>query len=1278
MNFSNALFNIYGVIFVSENTSTAVSKEINSHSYCHVCSVEIKNPLNYLNHIAESHGEGPAIEEKSIPDVIQYTDLIEETNLDNMIVDINDPNFYCSLCDRKLSSKQSFKNHTQTKQHSEILESRLSLLSSNDPSYNYCKSCNRDYASNDMLLDHIENNHKKATFKHTIPIPKDGVSALSDISCELCNQVFGSELSLQFHMKKSHDSKLYTSKEPDDYCDICNFQCKGGFAYLAHIISRKHRDVALAADKSLTDSKSYPQSQVSFISSNDNIILESDATTKTNCEICKISFAFPSRFRHHRMSLSHRINSFLSTSQTGNTTSYNEVPEFETNCDALKLWSRQINYLTKHRTLLTKPKVQKGKGPKLISPRLNYSCNICDMRFISLTSSLCHLSSPTHKKNFLSSDNRLTNTLDITTSSEADSYLQHETKEGNEFQNNYNSDYRCDLCDISFHCTSYLKKHLLTAIHQKNSLIITASSTTKSKSKQSTSKLKKHPSCKPCNKLFLSSHHLKVHFTSSAHKKRLLVNSANIVDKEASITRESDSQDIFNTGYPNECVMNIISTANYHCKLCDVSYYYTSLLKNHLLTPEHKKRSLKVAASSIPECNSQPGISKLKKQAIKSYHCEPCNKSFEHPHHLENHTLISSVHKTQLLVNSSSAKIMDKEASTTRESDSQDVFNTGDSQESVIRTNSVANYHCELCDVSYYSPSVLKNHLLTQDHKENTMSVSTHATPDPVPKPNSRLKTQNYMENPVCIESVLNHKTISANKEPMIQTDTASNTACFDSDMHCNSCNMTFENKNRSLMHFVKMHKLNYPAPKETRNIKPGRKPSAHVVYKHDLLPDKNNPNFFCKACKIIFGNRGNYRLHLTSKHMMILSEEKSISSGDSRDAQPLTSTQVNVKPSLYCINCKLQYKTQNSYNTHLQKEHVKEDTTHYSNSTKETQIIELGIDLNPKLYCNDCKIQHENQEDYNSHLYKHSNKDLKIGETENGRLIKRKRIINSCVDIHSILYCPDCKFEFKDAFNYNAHLYMSHRLELKRNNIHYIKTEKREKPLIYRSCNFTYKNRASYNTHLRSYHKEELVNREIKQLSLAEVDDIRSVLHCDRCDFDYKSYYSYNRHLFDVHQVSKDELLELLSNNRHQINNSAKRKKMSMEKNCQMKPSDVDDGENSAVRLPAFKPTIKSLPNDRNSLENARRKSDNNVETRSGLKLAKKKPIKCDICQLELSSVAVVKHHRSKFHSVAAVLDPNRIYCNACQQYFTSANRYCRHAKQTHGLKVGETQSNH
>jgi hypothetical protein len=184
MNFSNALFNIYGVIFVSENTSTAVSKEINSHSYCHVCSVEIKNPLNYLNHIAESHGEGPAIEEKSIPDVIQYTDLIEETNLDNMIVDINDPNFYCSLCDRKLSSKQSFKNHTQTKQHSEILESRLSLLSSNDPSYNYCKSCNRDYASNDMLLDHIENNHKKATFKHTIPIPKDGVSAFSTISYE--------------------------------------------------------------------------------------------------------------------------------------------------------------------------------------------------------------------------------------------------------------------------------------------------------------------------------------------------------------------------------------------------------------------------------------------------------------------------------------------------------------------------------------------------------------------------------------------------------------------------------------------------------------------------------------------------------------------------------------------------------------------------------------------------------------------------------------------------------------------------------------------------------------------------------------------------------------------------------------------------------------------------------------------------------------------------------------------------------------------------------------
>lgn len=921
MNLLSAIYEVYGPIFGSENTTQASPEDLLRH--CHICSEKIENPEDYVNHILTMHEDSPSSLTKNIPDVLRYIDpLADGIDLDNVIYNENDPDFYCSLCDRKYKSDWCFMQHKRSKPHQKILGYKLPEITSANPLLYYCSVCNRGYDNKSSALEHAINNHTNSANTHiisgdrtqTISVPTNLSSTdpsrtespeidpsrtdknMSmkknnkefEVFCGLCGQLFKELLQLRLHMEEQHDLKKYTTESPF-YCSLCRIESGNEAFYGVHMGTKIHREAVLSAkERNLTGS--------GFSMNLDELnLIDYTDTMKHNCEICKTDYKGPLLYRYHLATVSHLINTFLSTLQ---------VSSFETTQRALFLWSRHFDMIYIRSTKLK------------FRTRCQRYCNICNMEFTYILDSLCHLSSPIHKENCIKNnvmktcESRQETCKDVQSQGTDSNQLETSAQLKNISHAKSDRELHCKLCDKSFRFPCHFKNHLVTRAH-----------------------LKKKFSCG----------------TSP--------NNAEVLDNDGIEYLDMfDSHSVLSE--PEEPFLEDVVNRSYRYRVPSINSDSPS---NHFLAPD-----LRQPAETTTVYNKSH---ETEQNIADNKNHGPSDTLFSNIESSSDHSLPSTVHEE--LVSDGSCKETVLNAGTLndltcnrQDQNSTDILagksaaptNTSLQLTSTMErnnpapTSSVASYYCQSCDVSFYSVNVLNSHLLTKDHKEKFVSATTvredmNLTLQKIAEPH---KTKDIFS----FEPSSNCRTIRVNKNS--RSVISKTTKSFDSNLHCDSCNKTFTNRHSSLMHFFKMHKSYYPD--DSLETTPKRRLNVFTLLKDCIIPDPNNPKLFCKACRKRFNNRGNFKLHLKSKHNMVPSEDNdSEQNHDIVDSLAITNSQNPV--GFYCKKCDKLY-----MNEHINCKHDSIQSSINSNrgdeqgqSTSSFQTILRSGQVKPYEVTKDC-----------------------------------------------------------------------------------------------------------------------------------------------------------------------------------------------------------------------------------------------------------------------------------------------------------------------------------
>ncbi|KAI7894233.1 uncharacterized protein EV154DRAFT_498975 [Mucor mucedo] len=868
MNLLSALYDIYGPIFGSETTHQPVLDDLQIH--CRVCSKKFENPGDYVDHNLTPHDDAPASPIKHTLDVLRFTDSLKtDIDLDNVVYDDKDPDFYCSLCDIKCDKSAAFADHKRSNIHLHNSSYKISEPPNFNPLFYYCNICNRGYDTENSILNHVKYNHANAqmlsknqthinpvfilpkvesktieneldhrsvvirnTIKAIMNKPMKECNAISEITCGVCDTLQTTTSRLRSHMEKKHNFEQCT--EMLFYCYICLIDCRKESIFSVHIATRKHMKAALRPENRLINVH-----QVS-IDYTDN--------ERDYCEVCRTAFQNPRLYMNHKATINHQINYLISTSQ--------HAPSSEPTQDALVLWNRYMNIVRTHRTRLATP------------GQLEFNCNICRISFTSSMHSLLHLATRLHKTNCMTEIIETSNS-DEETDTDTCNTEEETGQEACDLEEVTNKEV-CNTEEVT-NKACYTEEENGQEARNLQELMDKEAQTQDINSKQSQSKDITYSKsnvrevlpnfyCKACDKPFKFLSQFQSHSITRGHRQALRNNTLpdnTKVSNDTEVFNDTENFDDDGSDYCNEFDSNSVLSQyeeilpensfdnSYDCKLCNVSYSEPYLLADHLSTPNHKR----FLESTI----YRDEVRKAERDIADNTHCGP---SIFSPGGFKDLAIGRQEYQTS--THTSAEKLNNVFQLT---------FNM--EKEKAMPISSVANYHCELCDVSFYSANVLTNHLLTKDHKEK-MNSTTSVEESTVFPLTRMAEPQNIPENFSTVEPLAKCKVIRENKntEPKIKNTTIP----FDLDLHCDSCDKTFTTKHSSLMHFFKMHKSYYPdlSPKN----QPQRKLNAVALHKHNIMPDQNNPKLFCRACRKIFNNKGNFRLHLMSKHKMNLNED--------------------------------------------------------------------------------------------------------------------------------------------------------------------------------------------------------------------------------------------------------------------------------------------------------------------------------------------------------------------------------------------------------------------
>lgn len=206
-------------------------------------------------------------------------------------------------------------------------------------------------------------------------------------------------------------------------------------------------------------------------------------------------------------------------------------------------------------------------------------------------------------------------------------------------------------------------------------------------------------------------------------------------------------------------------------------------------------------------------------------------------------------------------------------------------------------------------------------------------------------------------------------------------------NLYCRSCNYTYINRAIYRRHLVLKHEMKL----SRLNVK-GRR-----IKNHDVLPEWDNPENYCRSCEFTYKTKARYRVHCKQIHDIKPAIAKYIDRHDpnfhckvcnitlkSKDSltnhcryfHPYRQKSINIlnsdvlpdmsEPNNYCKVCKRKYSCRNSYRSHLQFMHKMLDIPNFQKKPKD-----ISPDINdPNNYCRSCDKTLMSRSSFRYHLW--------------------------------------------------------------------------------------------------------------------------------------------------------------------------------------------------------------------------------------------------------------------------------------------------------------------
>jgi hypothetical protein len=231
----------------------------------------------------------------------------------------------------------------------------------------------------------------------------------------------------------------------------------------------------------------------------------------------------------------------------------------------------------------------------------------------------------------------------------------------------------------------------------------------------------------------------------------------------------------------------------------------------------------------------------------------------------------------------------------------------------------------------------------------------------------------------------------------------------FNQENYCRLCNRTYPNKKQYRVHLKKVHKMTLTFPTQRQR-----------QINTDIPPDPNNPNFNCDSCSFTYSCKSAYLRHLKGAHKMSFAPQR---------LPRIKSFDLNIipdhnDPNFYCRSCQVHYKRFQHFRRHIQSIHkIKLEPLRKKRIIFDPSITPNNTRDPGNTSCTICRIDYRSIMTYNHHMktvHKNGNKKAVKGISRVNPNVKP-----DADDPNS--YCRSCQYKFTRKGNYHFHIQQAH-----------------------------------------------------------------------------------------------------------------------------------------------------------------------------------------------------------------------------------------------------------
>ncbi|EPB90611.1 hypothetical protein HMPREF1544_02521 [Mucor circinelloides 1006PhL] len=400
-----------------------------------------------------------------------------------------------------------------------------------------------------------------------------------------------------------------------------------------------------------------------------------------------------------------------------------------------------------------------------------------------------------------------------------------------------------------------------------------------------------------------------------------------------------------------------------------------------------------------------------------------------------------------------------------------------------------------------------------------------------------------------------------------------------DPNNYCRACKKHYINQSRYHAHLAKFHDM----PKFSR--------------KEDVLPDIFDPNFYCRSCERSLSTKFAFRHHCLRLHNMTIPNEKDLP---------------NVHdPAFHCKPCDNTFENKDTYWQHCREAHL---ITHFEEEV-------------PKPFCDICNRKYANEYRFKRH------KRLVHGDIFPSTTIRTPKLKNNLPpDINDPnSYCRSCDKKLSCKAVYQVHLAVYHDIYLPRKRSGAATGEGNSSKVIKKfhcvSCDKWFPTTPKYREHLELQHHVEGAATESKAHLPAYLPDPEDPnFYCRTCGKTKPTLENFRKHLKNIHHMKlaplkqKRKKVHYVHSSEDDSTNEAPPQKPKFFHTCQVCGKKMK----SKRRLIYHKKVIHRIERWIDSQDFSKQHAEVN-------------PHKCDTCDISFGNPISLEHHVQEVHPIVS-----------------------------------------